>query len=406
MAAQGEAQLTLIARPYCTETKPKELVESYLTPNEAHYTRNHAPVPVFAEEDVAEHEIEFTRGDEEVLSCTLGGLNAVFGEVTVNSIVQCAGNRAADNIHVNEGSGFVGSPFEVIRGGMVGNARWSGPRLADVLRELYPELARFAAAATPLPPPLRPHPAPHSPDADLSGLHVRFEGADGYYSSTPLALVMGRECILATRMNGAPIPPDHGYPVRVLLPGIAGARCVKWVQKVSVVKEECDSPWNAVYYKAGEPDTKHSAQQLPLQSIILSHEPGEVPPFPRAAAAAACCPHPRPAVPAGAWAAPASRRRGVQRRERPEGHAGRSFGRRRHRLVRRDAAVGRGARRRRRGPLRLGAMDDRRRRPGIARGDPRPRLGRRSEPAARGWAAQRRLPLQRLAPHRVGGINK
>ena len=62
--------------------------------------------------------------------------------------------------------------------------------------------------------------------------HVIFEGADDYETSTPLSHILDEEndCLLATKMNGENISPDHGYPIRVILPGIAGARNVKWLK--------------------------------------------------------------------------------------------------------------------------------------------------------------------------------
>jgi sulfite oxidase len=99
--------------------------------------------------------------------------------------------------------------------------------------------------------------------------HVVFEGADEYYASVPLSRVVerGNDCLLATHMNGEPLSPDHGYPVRALLPGVAGARNVKWLQSVSVQRGPCDSPWNAYYYKNRQ---GAQIQALPMQSIILS----------------------------------------------------------------------------------------------------------------------------------------
>ena len=81
--------------------------------------------------------------------------------------------------------------------------------------------------------------------------HVIFEGADDYETSTPLSHILDEEndCLLATKMNGENISPDHGYPIRVILPGIAGARNVKWLQSIKVSKKASNSPWNAYYYK-------------------------------------------------------------------------------------------------------------------------------------------------------------
>ena len=44
-------------------------------------------------------------------------------------------------------------------------------------------------------------------------------------------------------MNGAPIPRDHGFPLRVIVPGYAAVRSVKWVEKIEVSREEAEGPW-------------------------------------------------------------------------------------------------------------------------------------------------------------------
>merc|ERR1712086_798743 len=148
-----------------------------------------------------------------------------------------------------------GTPYEGIGIGMLGNAQWSGPRLVDILEVMYPNtMAHWRAA-----------PADKKPK-----LHVCFEGADGYATSTPLCWIAEREndCILATTMNSEVLPKDHGYPVRALLPGIAGARNVKWLTKVTLSTEEASSAWQDAYYK----EYGTSAQGLPLNSVILSPE--------------------------------------------------------------------------------------------------------------------------------------
>merc|ERR1711924_256819 len=101
---------------------------------------------------------------------------------------------------------------------------------------------------------------------DKDALHVTFEGLDGYYTSTPLAHIMERanDCLLATEMNGQALSPDHGYPIRVVLPGIAGARQVKWLSKISVGPES-DSPWVRHFYR--DKPSMVPVQSLPMNSV-------------------------------------------------------------------------------------------------------------------------------------------
>jgi sulfite oxidase len=274
-ASRGMGQDVLFPQPFCSQSTPETLGSSYLTPNDDFYVRNHAPVPVTLPADLHEYELTFNRSPRagngpttEVLRAPLEFICGLFPAVTVTSIVQCTGNRAAEAIaaHPDKESGFKETPFEDIGFGMLGNAQWSGARLSEVLSALYPGLAT----------------------EDHTNLHVAFGGEDGYSCSVPLATVMDptRDCILATRMNGKPLPLDHGYPVRALLPGVVGARNVKWVSSITIQNSECDSPWQALYYKVGPENEKVSAHHLPLQALTTSPPQGSAAPTPGAPLAA------------------------------------------------------------------------------------------------------------------------
>jgi sulfite oxidase len=76
---------------------------------------------------------------------------------------------------------------------------------------------------------------------------------DEYVTSIPLDWVVSKEgdnsVLLATSMNGEPLPRDHGYPLRALIPGYAGARSVKWLSSVRIIDGESNSAWNRIHYK-------------------------------------------------------------------------------------------------------------------------------------------------------------
>lgn len=85
----------------------------------------------------------------------------------------------------------------------------------------------------------------------------QFEGLDEdptstkYSASITLAKAMDPrgDVILAYEMNGVPISRDHGYPVRVIVPGVVGARNVKWLGKILISAKESDSHWQQDDYK-------------------------------------------------------------------------------------------------------------------------------------------------------------
>ena len=91
-----------------------------------------------------------------------------------------------------------------VGGGLIGNVRWSGVRIADLLAELGV-----------------------SADADC----VLQTSQDGWYCATPLAaLTDDRDAMLAVAMNGRPLPVEHGFPVRTVVPGLYGyVSATKWV---------------------------------------------------------------------------------------------------------------------------------------------------------------------------------
>ncbi|MEV6214308.1 molybdopterin-dependent oxidoreductase [Nocardia sp. NPDC051833] len=98
-----------------------------------------------------------------------------------------------------------------INGDLIGNARWLGYRLDELLAEAGPH-----------------------PDADMVLSHSK----DGWTAGSPLAaLTDGRDALLAIGMNGAPLPVQHGYPARLVVPGLYGyVSATKWVTELEVTR--------------------------------------------------------------------------------------------------------------------------------------------------------------------------
>ena len=129
--------------------------------------------------------------------------------------------------------------------------------------------------------------------SDVSDVsHVHFEGLDSdpagekYGASIPIEIAMdpNRDVLLAYEMNGEPLPKDHGYPIRVVVPGVVGARNVKWLKSIKLSKDESPSHWQQNDYKGFGPsedwDTADfkkavSIQDYPIQSAILQPQDGD-----------------------------------------------------------------------------------------------------------------------------------
>ena len=103
-------------------------------------------------------------------------------------------------------------------GPYIGNARWLGVRMADLLRD--------AGIQT---------------DADM----LLTTSADGWTAGTPVDVVIdGRDSLLAFGMNGEALPVDHGFPVRQVVPGLYGyVSATKWVTEIKVTRFDQDEAY-------------------------------------------------------------------------------------------------------------------------------------------------------------------
>lgn len=101
-------------------------------------------------------------------------------------------------------------------GGTISNAVWQGPRLRDILLE-----------------------AGIQPDAQ----DVIFQASDGYSDSIPVERIMKGDVMLAHSMNGVALPMDHGYPIRIIAPGLYGIKNVKWITDIEIVNYDYQGYW-------------------------------------------------------------------------------------------------------------------------------------------------------------------
>ncbi|KAL9110118.1 MAG: hypothetical protein Q9227_005312 [Pyrenula ochraceoflavens] len=165
--------------------------------------------------------------------------------------------------------------------GAVMNCSWSGPLLRDVLRSSG----------------LETEGDPASMSRGKERRHVCFSchavpcQEDSWYgASIPLsqALCEDAEVILALKMNGEPLPVRNGAPVRVIVPGVIGARCVKWLDGIEVRQEESENHYQRRDYKILPPeavdaesakefwDSTPAMMELPLNSVVAFPSEGAV----------------------------------------------------------------------------------------------------------------------------------
>ncbi|EKG14250.1 hypothetical protein MPH_08578, partial [Macrophomina phaseolina MS6] len=236
-----------------------------ITPNELHYVRNHGAVPRLLWEL---HKLDIQGGH---MTLSMDDLKDKFATINIPIALACDGNRRKELHMIKKSKGFSWGA------GAVGCAYWKGPLLRDVLLSAgIPEIM---------------------PGGDGKRYWVHFEGADEpseakYATCLPFQYVMDptNDVILAYEMNDLPLPPDHGYPVRLMVPGYVGGRCVKWLKKIWISDKENDSHhhvWDNrllpsfVTEKDGEfaeamfrhPDTACNEQNL--NSVIVKPAHGE-----------------------------------------------------------------------------------------------------------------------------------
>jgi DMSO/TMAO reductase YedYZ molybdopterin-dependent catalytic subunit len=198
----------LTQHPENSET-PLDHLHSWVTPTRLFFVRNHFDPPAI---DLATWRLEIDGRVARPRAWTWSEL-ADLPERTVLATVECAGN----------GRSFL---REEVRGvqwgaGAIGHAEWTGIPLRLILER-----------------------AGVLDDV----VELLFEGADrgreadhpelmAFERSLPLAKALDPDTLLATRMNGEPLEPIHGFPLRLFVPGWYGVASVKWLTKITALRE-------------------------------------------------------------------------------------------------------------------------------------------------------------------------
>ncbi|KAG9321494.1 hypothetical protein KVV02_005891 [Mortierella alpina] len=223
-------------KPFNAEPHLPLLVNSgTITPADVFFKRNHGPIPDIRLED---HQvyigIQTSQPSEKVdwKVLNMQDLMTKWPKATITASLQCAGNRREGLAQLKEVKGVIW------KSGTISNAVWSGPRLCDILKDVagIPEDLHHEM---------------------IRNFHVALEADDSvvedtcYGSSIPLRKAMDPlgDVILAYEMNGKPLSRDHGFPIRMIVPGYIGARSVKFLQKILIQPQESNSFFQRKDYK-------------------------------------------------------------------------------------------------------------------------------------------------------------
>ena len=246
-------------RPPNYETPP-EFFTTDITPNKAFFVRYHlANIP-----EVSADTWTLKVGGESAATpfeLTLDQLKRDYAPVEIVAVNQCSGNRRGlSNPHV------VGVEWGV---GAMGNARWKGARLKDVLAK-----------------------AGLKKDA----LEIVLDGADGpilpgtpdFVKSIPLWKALDENTLIAYEMNGEPLPHWNGYPARIVLPGWTGTYWMKQVVSITAVSKPFEGFWMKTAYRiprgkfplidrfiSQETDVNTPITEIVVNSLITSLSAGQ-----------------------------------------------------------------------------------------------------------------------------------
>ncbi|KAK5405207.1 hypothetical protein LTR06_008902 [Exophiala xenobiotica] len=201
--------------PFNGEPRLEVLFQTGLiTPNILHYVRNHGSVPRLYWNT---HTLDVCDG---ALKLSMDDLQDLFQPLNIPVAMGCDGNRRGELNLLKKSKGFNWGPCAISCAYWKGALLWQVLEKAGVKRDAWNGKRQW----------------------------VNFQGADEpsegkYETSIPLDYVLDRanDVLLAYEMNDTKLPADHGFPVRLLIPGFVGGRSVKWLARIWISDEENQS---------------------------------------------------------------------------------------------------------------------------------------------------------------------
>lgn len=223
---------------------------NHATPQSRLFVRNHTRTPQI---DAASYRLRvFGDGltDPAGVSLGLSDLKRRFRTVEITSVHECTGNGRSF-FDTQQGTKASGTQWTL---GAVGTVTWQGVRLRDVLR--WAGLRSDAVSVQ---------------GVGLDDEYVdKGENLGRVRRPFPIAKALD-DALLAWGANGEALLPDHGFPLRLVLPGWVGIASIKWLGELEVSTSELTSPWNTRWYNIGGPlgvNPVRSAWELPRDAVV------------------------------------------------------------------------------------------------------------------------------------------
>jgi sulfite oxidase len=252
----GEDGMILRSFRFVDLETPVEYFNTWLTPVPHFFVRNHMHEPSELDSpDAKDWRLSLGGEVDKPITLSLAEL-AKFDTHSVVNTLECAGNGRS--LHRPQVPGVQWGK------GAVSTARFSGPRLRDVLQ-------RAGVKST--------------------GRHVMFRGLDEvpgkvppFIRSIPIEKALDADTLIATHMNGSPLTKHHGFPARALVPGWIGAASCKWLTEIKVLEAEFVGNFMSPAYRfpnqpvqpgdAVKPEDTHPLTALSVKSVIAGPADG------------------------------------------------------------------------------------------------------------------------------------
>jgi DMSO/TMAO reductase YedYZ molybdopterin-dependent catalytic subunit len=235
----------------------------YLTDASRLFVRNHTSTPTI---DAATYSLALygdglatPRGATGPQRLTVADLKAL-GTTRVTAIHECTGNGRS-YFGSQQGTPVSGTPWKM---GAVGAVTWEGVRLSDLLEHVGV--------------------SPDAVDIMATGLdsHYLDKGVDYGPVRRPFPVAKAYDdALLAWGLNGQELLPDHGFPLRLVLPGWVGIASIKWLASLEVSTSELTSPWNTKWYRMSGGDYPADAPPLTVLPVRSAWELSELAHLPR-----------------------------------------------------------------------------------------------------------------------------
>ena len=219
---QKRPLIRLTTRPPQLETPFSVFNEGVITPNDAFFVRYHLSESPPTAVDADTFRLEIKGRVNSPVSFSMAELKTKFQPLEIVGVLQCSGNsRAFSQPRVAGGQ---------LGNGAMGNARWKGVRLKDVLSK-----AGVAAGAK---------------QVTFNGLDAPvIEKTPDYIKALDIDHALDGEVMLAYEMNGEDLPMLNGYPLRLIVPGYYGTYWVKHVNEINVMDAVFNGYWMNPAYR-------------------------------------------------------------------------------------------------------------------------------------------------------------